>query len=110
MTTLEELSALEAEIMADQNISPANLRRLVRSSQRLMDGQLAVIVSQIQRQSVATFGGAPWSAASWPEFAERLITHGKALIELSEKLAKETPKSDGLLSGFKQVARAYARR
>jgi hypothetical protein len=73
-------------VMRDRDISPENLQRLLRASQRELDEQLASIILQIQRQAESTFGGKTWAEASWQEFSQRLITHGKALIEQGERM------------------------
>jgi hypothetical protein len=48
--------------------------------------QLSAIVGQLKRQVDSTFGGQSWAAFSQPGFDDKLITHGKALTKLGERL------------------------
>jgi hypothetical protein len=66
---------------------------LLKQSQRDIEGQLSAITAQLsavtaqlERQADSTFSGKAWAALSLPGFAGRLVTHGKALIELGERL------------------------
>jgi hypothetical protein len=66
---------------------------MLKQSQRDIEEQLSAIVAQLsavtgqlERQADSTFGGNSWAAISLPGFASRLVTHGKALIELSKGL------------------------
>jgi hypothetical protein len=74
-------------------ISPENQQPDLKQSQHDIDAQLAGIRTQLERQSESTFGDKTWIDASWPKFSARLITHGKALIELAERLQANTPRS-----------------
>jgi hypothetical protein len=66
---------------------------MLKQSQRDIEEQLSAIITQLsaitgqlERQADSTFGGNSWAAISLPGFASRLVTHGKALIELGERL------------------------
>ena len=48
--------------------------------------QLSAVVGQLERQADSTFSGQSWTEMSLPGFANRLVTHGKALIDLGERL------------------------
>jgi hypothetical protein len=76
-----------------REVSPENQQRELKDSQRDMDKQLSDMVAQLRRQAESTFGDQTWVEASWPEFSERLKSHGEALIKLSECLALNTPKA-----------------
>ena len=73
-----------------REISPEILQSELQESQRDLDKQLSAAIAQIQRQADSTFGEQTWTEASWPEFAARLIAHGKALKVLGERLRMVT--------------------
>ena len=47
---------------------------------------LSEMIAQLERQADSTFSGKSWAAFSEPGFDDKLIAHGKALIELGERL------------------------
>lgn len=53
-------------------ISPESQQRDLQESQR-------AIVKQLELQADSTFGDKTWAEASWPEFADRLISLGTRL-------------------------------
>ena len=59
-----------------REISPANLNRLLKETQIRIDKELSETIAQVGRQD----------HAEWPEFSERLATHGKELIAQGERL------------------------
>ena len=66
-----------------RSIAPDNLRESLRDAQREIDGQLKSIVAQLSQQADSTFGdSAPWGRVGRAGFGDKLIEHGKCLIEL----------------------------
>jgi DUF3102 family protein len=64
-----------------REISPENIRRLLGQSQIEIDKELGETIAQVGRQD----------HAEWPEFPDRLATHGKALIAQSKRLTQGKP-------------------
>jgi len=75
-----------------REISPENQQRLLRESHRDIDEQLSSVIAQLKLQAESTFGGGKtWSEAGGAGIGDRLIKHGKELVDLGENFNSGKP-------------------
>jgi hypothetical protein len=68
-----------------REISPESLQRELQDAHHEIDKRLGSIITQLRQASDSTFGdGKPWGKASYTGFGDRLIAHGKCLVDLGE--------------------------
>ena len=63
----------------------------VGQTHRKIDAQLSATIEQLQRQADSMFDGKSWNAASYAEFGDCLIRHGKRLVALGENFNSRKP-------------------
>jgi hypothetical protein len=86
-----------------REIAPERLQRELVEAQQNIDRVLADAIAQVTRQADSSFGdGKRWAEVSWPKFGEKLIVHGKTLVQLGERFSDGRSSSD--LTDLKAVA------
>jgi hypothetical protein len=70
----------------ERNTMLEQSQRNIEEQLSAVTSQLSAIVDQLERQADSTFSGQSWAAFSEPGFDDKLMVHGKALIELGERL------------------------